>query len=271
MFNISGFRSSIEKNGVLRSNRFIVFFSLPDYLQDKRAEYGYEDGLISLRCETAQLPGLNITTIDQPRIGWGPSESIPHNLTYSEITLTFLMDAQSKIHRLFYDWMNTIVNFQGSRGQSSLDKSWRIGSLDTYAYEMGYKEKYTTDILVSVYDNYASPAEEGPGAAGYAIEYGNNPVLNVRMYKAYPKSMPNVDLSWGADNELIRLSIPFGFSDFAVDYPASGSSFQAGAVIGNQNTTLAGRVRPVAAANSATPPATPSTTPPPAPAAAPRT
>jgi hypothetical protein len=238
MFNISGFRSSIEKNGVLRSNRFIVFFNLPTSLQDFKGEYGFEDGLISLRCETAQLPGLNLATIDQPRIGWGPTEGVPHNLAYSEITLTFLMDAQSKIHRMFYDWMNTIVNFQGSRGQSALDRSWDVGSNKAYAYEVGYKENYTTDVLITVYDNYASPTEGGEGTAGYASEYGNNPVMNVRMFKAFPKALPNVDLSWGANDELIRLSIPFGFTDFTVDYPVSGSSFKAGSKIGNQNTNL---------------------------------
>jgi hypothetical protein len=235
MFNISGFRSSIEKNGVLRTNRFIVFFNLPTGLQKQIGEYGFEDGLISLRCETAQLPGLNLATIDQPRIGWGPTEGVPHNLAYSEITLTFLMDAQSKIHRLFYDWLNTIVNFQGSRGQSSLDRSWDVGSNKAYAYEVGYKDNYTTDVLVSVYDNY-STGDEG----GNAAEYGNNPVMNVRMFKAYPKALPNIDLSWGANDELIRLSIPFGFSDFTVDYPESGSSFKAGSKIGRQKTNLVG-------------------------------
>lgn len=250
MFNISGFRSSIEKNGVLRSNRFIAFFNLPEYLQEQRGQYGYEDGLISLRCETAQLPGLNLTTIDQPRIGWGPTEGMPHNLTYSEITLTFLMDAQSKIHRLFYDWMNTIVNFQGSRGQSALDKTWNVGSNQAYAYEVGYKDKYTTDLLVTVYDNYGSPTELPEGAPGYASEYGNNPVMNVRMFKAYPKSIPNIDLSWGANDELIRLSIPFGFTDFTVDYPVSGTSFNTGTVIGNPGTRFVG---PITAAGKPTP------------------
>lgn len=251
MFNISGFRSSVEKNGVLRSNRFIAFFNLPKYLQDQKGQYGYEDGLISLRCETAQLPGLNLTTIDQPRIGWGPTEGMPHNLAYSEITLTFLMDAQSKIHRLFYDWLNTIVNFQGSRGQSSLDKTWNVGSNQAYAYEVGYKDDYTTDVLISVYDNYASPTELGEGTPGYASEYGNNPVMNVRMFKAYPKSLPNIDLSWGANDELVRLSIPFSFTDFTVDYPVSGTTFEAGAVIGNPGTRIRGPI--TAAGNAVTP------------------
>lgn len=245
MFNISGFRSSIEKNGVLRPNRFIAFFNLPPYLQGLKTQYGIEDGLIALRCESAQLPGLNITTIDQPRIGWGPSESVPHNITYSEISLVFLMDAQSKIHKLFYDWMNTIVNFQGSRGQSTLDRSYRIGSLDTYAYEVGYKDSYTTDISISVYDNYASPTEGGEGTAGYATEYGNNPVLNVKMFKCYPKAIPNIDLSWGSEGELIRLPIPFAFTDFVVDYPMADTAFRSGTVIGNQNTTIAGKPQPL--------------------------
>lgn len=255
MFQISNFRSSIERNGVLRANRYVAFFRPPEYLKDQIAQYGYQDGLISLRCEAAQLPGVNLTTIDQPRIGWGPTEGVPHNLSYNDISLTFLLDAQTKIHRLFYDWMNTIVNFQGSRGQSSLNKGWRVGSLDTYAYEVGYKELYTTDIDITVYDNYSGG---GDAAESSPTVEGNNPVMTVRMYRAYPKGLPNIDLSWGADNELVRMPIPFGFSDFSINYHSGGSSFQAGVNVGNLSNTLAANQAPTTTTPTPTPAPAPS-------------
>lgn len=224
MFSISNFKSSVEKHGVMRNNRFIAFFNLPPALEPLRTQYGYEDALLSLRCETAQLPGLNVTTIDQPRIGFGPTESIPHNLVYDDITLTFMLDAQTKIHKLFYDWMNVIVNFQGSRGQSTLDKQYTIGEKQSRAYEVGYKSDFKTDIVVTVYDNYQGPTEsEGP------VEYGNNPILTVKMFNAYPKTLPTQDLSWASNDEVMRMAIPFSYTDFVVEYPVAGTSFTAGA------------------------------------------
>lgn len=211
----------------MRNNRFVVNIPLPEYLRDNRTQYGVDDGLLSLRCESVQLPGMNLTTVDMPRIGIGPSESIVHNLTYGDITTTFLVDANSKIHRIFYDWLNTIVNFQGSRGQSALNREYTLGSSKSYAYEVGFKDSYRTNLQINVYDNYGTAAEE-PSTAESIVA---NPVMNVTMFNCFPKAVPNIDLSWGVNDELVRLSIPWSFTDFVVEYPASGNSAAAGGVL----------------------------------------
>lgn len=211
----------------MRNNRFIVDIPLPEYLRDNRTQYGVEDALLSLRCESVQLPGMNLITVDMPRIGIGPVESMVHNLTYGDITTTFLVDANSKIHRIFYDWMNTIINFQGSQGQSTLDREYTLGSLKSYAYEVGFKDSYRTDLVINVYDNYGTAAEEPSNAESTVA----NPVMRVRMFNCFPKAVPNIDLSWGVNDELVRLSIPWSFTDFDVAYPATGNSSAAGGVL----------------------------------------
>lgn len=211
----------------MRNNRFIVNIPLPEYLRDNRTQYGVEDALLSLRCESVQLPGMNLTTVDMPRIGIGPVESMAHNLTYGDITTTFLVDANSKIHRIFYDWMNTIINFQGSQGQSTLNREYTLGSFKSYAYEVGFKDSYRTNLVIDVYDNYGTAAEEPSNAESTVA----NPVMRVRMFNCFPKAVPNIDLSWGVNDELVRLSIPWSFTDFDVAYPATGNSSAAGGVL----------------------------------------
>lgn len=221
MFQISNFQASLDKSGVMRTNRFIAFFNLPDYLRDNKELYGYGDALVSLRCQAAQIPGISLTTIDQPRIGIGPIENIPSNLTIDDITLTFLVDAQSKIHNLFYDWFNTIVNFQGSKGQSALYKAYNIGRSTSAAYEVGYKDQYTTDILISVYDGVTPSGTSAGGQATPTVAEGNVPIMNIRAFKAFPKTLPSIDMDWNSNDEVVKMTVPFSITDFEVSYPAN--------------------------------------------------
>ena len=221
MFQISNFQASLDKSGVMRNNRFIAFFNLPEYLSDNKELYGYGDALVSLRCQSAVIPGIALNTIDQPRIGIGPTENVASNLTIDDITLTFLVDAQSKIHNLFYDWFNTIVNFQGSKGQSALYKSYRIGRSNSAAFEVGYKDSYTTDILISVYDGITPSGTSIGGQAVPTIADGNVPIMNIRAFNAFPKTLPSIDMDWNANDEVVRMSVPFSITDFEVSYPAN--------------------------------------------------
>lgn len=215
--DISNFQSSINQKGVLQSNRFKVMFVLPEYLRE-RGEIGSRlkvetQELLTLRCESATFPGMNITTMEQPRIGYGPLEFMPHNATLDDVTLTFLIDAYGDIHRLFYEWFNSMVNIEGSRGQSRLSTTTnRAGGGSSAPFEVGYKNKYTTDIEIYVYDKYAVERE----------------VMRVTLFKAYPKTLPSINLAWASNDELIRLSVPFTYTDFYVEYKEIGTSFSAG-------------------------------------------
>lgn len=207
MFKIDEFISSINKNGVVRTNRFSATFALPEYLRGRESNYGYNDKLISIRCESAQFPGIAFGSIDgPPRLGYGAVESIPYNVTFEEISLTFLVDAHTRIHKLFYDWVNTIVNFQGSKGQSDWKRNTN-SITNAAAYEVGYKDKYTTDVEVVVYDT------------------NDAKIMTAKAYKAYPKLLPSADLAWGQNDELMKMTIPFSFTDFDVTYHRSDQIF----------------------------------------------
>jgi hypothetical protein len=211
--NIKDFQSSISSKGVLQTNRFVCSFLVPSYLRPNGAFDPEQHQLISLRCESATFPGMALTTLDQPRLGYGPLEYMPHNAVLDDVTLTFLVDAFGDMHKLFYEWVNTIVNIQGSRGQSSLNVTTRYGSGGSAApFEVGYRDNYKTDVEIKVFDKYAEERE----------------VMKVILFNAYPKVLPSISLAWASNDELIRLSVPFTYTDFSVEYKETGSTFTAG-------------------------------------------
>ena len=226
MFSISEFKSNIDQKGVLQNNRFIVDFGLPEYLKLDR---GYEDlNLVSLRCEAASIPGISITTIDMPRIGFGPLEFQPHNFTQSDIVLTFLVDAHGSVPKLFYDWLNTIVNFQVSRGHSGLNRVVGLGGIEkayqSGAYEVGFKDDYSVDLNITVYDK--DQQSTGLGTK----------VMKLTAYKAYPKEMTSIDMAWVNDSELMRIQVAFTYTDFSIEYFKDKRTFDTGIVPPGEGT-----------------------------------
>lgn len=226
MFSISEFKSNIDQKGVLQNNRFIVDFGLPEYLKLDR---GYEDlNLVSLRCEAASIPGISITTIDMPRIGFGPLEFQAHNFTQSDIVLTFLVDAHGSVPKLFYDWLNTIVNFQVSKGHSGLNRVVGLSGIEkayqSGAYEVGFKDDYSVNLNITVYD-------KDQQSAGLGTE-----VMKLTAYKAYPKEMTSIDMAWVNDSELMRIQVAFTYTDFSIEYFRDKRTFDTGIVAPGEGT-----------------------------------
>jgi len=215
--------SEINTGGVLRTNRYHVTFAAPVYLRDDALTSALNDNStstpldrISLRCESVQLPGVTMATIDgaPPRMGYGAAESMPYGTVFDDITLSFIVDAKSEVHRFFYKWVNTIVNFH-SQGQSKLRES--LGPVrGMKTYEVGYKKNFTTDLTITVYDGVNTRTVEN-GQNVYLVQ--GKRVMEVKVYNAFPKLLPSLDMSWGSNDEIVRLQIPFSYTDFEVQYP----------------------------------------------------
>lgn len=194
-FNISKFVSEIQTRGVMRNNRFEATFVRPPLTVIKDLVPN------KLRCESVQFPGLSFADIPFPRMGTGPIESMPFGVTFDDITLTFIVDARGDVHKFFYLWFSSIINFN-AKGQTELKKVRnRLGG-----YEVGYKDDYMSNIEITVFDTKNSP--DGAGVK----------VMKATIYRAYPKLLPTLDLAWGSNDEVVKLSIPFTYTDFNIVY-----------------------------------------------------
>lgn len=198
--DINKFKAEIIRGGgVLRTHSFEVEIGVPQYL---RGRYVNTE-IYSLRCEAASLPGMSIASIDgQPKYGYGPVEMFPYSVTYDTISLTFIVDRNSEVHRFFYDWMGCIVNFDSGGG--SIDSSREFNGTRFAAYEVGYKSKYATDLKVKVFDEKLDL------------------VQTLKAYRAFPRAINQIDLNWENQNNIMKLIIPFSFREYTIDFNNRG-------------------------------------------------
>jgi len=197
--DIKRFTSSINNKGVLKNNRFEAQFGFlnDSYMSKSKALDG---NLLTLRCDSATLPGVSFASADgPPRLGYGPAEKHPYNPMFEDLTLTFMVDAGSQIHKMFYDWVGSIVNFEGY-GASVLDKpSTKSPSTKAQAYEVGYRDKYAATLTLRVFNTVDAR------------------VMIFEAYNTFPMALPQMSMNWN-EGDVLRLNIPFAYTDFTVNY-----------------------------------------------------
>jgi hypothetical protein len=196
--DIRRFTSSINEKSVLKNNRFEAQFSFTgdSYMGRSRALDG---NMLTLRCDSATLPGVSFASADgPPRLGYGPVEKHPYNPMFDDLTLTFMVDAGSQIHKMFYDWVSCIVNFEGY-GASTVDRRGSKSPTPAQAYEVGYRDKYACTLTLRVFS--VTDAR----------------TMTFTAYNVFPMALPQVSMNW-SEGDILRLNIPFAYTDFVVDH-----------------------------------------------------
>jgi hypothetical protein len=203
MFKIADFAASINTSGVLKNNKYIASVALPTghYLS---SELNPGDStLFSIRCDSVQLPGVSIASADgPPRLGYGPIEKHPYNANFEDVALTFIVDANSRIHRMLHKWVNVIVNFEHSKGtiKGADDPG---GTMRSAGYEVGYRNKYAADIQIDVYRDTGRVT--------------NEKTMTYKLYNAFPMAFPSAGLNWN-EGDILKINIPFAYTDYTVAY-----------------------------------------------------
>lgn len=196
--DIRRFTASINEKSVLKNNRFEAEFSFTgdSYMRDSPALDGT---MLRLRCDSATLPGVSFASADgPPRLGYGPAEKHPYNPMFDDLSLTFMVDAGSKIHKMFYDWVSSVVNFEGY-GARTLDKPSTRNPTVAQAYEVGYRDKYSCILTLKVFNTSGTQT------------------MTFLAYNAFPMALPQVGMNW-SEGDILRLTIPFAYTDFTVNY-----------------------------------------------------
>jgi len=200
---LTRFYASLKKHPIARTNRFEVLIGLPEILSPYR---GSETAnLLQLRCETANVPGVTITTADIQRYGFGMIEKVPTGATMADFTCSFIGDDEGEIYKLFYRWMNGIVKWDG---KPSFNAPTSYNNLRPYEHE--YKSKYASTISILTYNE------------------NEDKLIAYELYEAFPTSIGEVSYNWGDNDNLVRIPINFSYSYFKVQNIDSSVSFKPG-------------------------------------------
>lgn len=159
MAKLNEFISQVKTTGLSRTNRFSVYMNPPPSI----AASGYTNKFtqsfsnlkqILLFCDSVQLPGINLSTIQNRT--FGEFRDVPYEKIYGDLNLTFYVDTDMYVKNFFDAWVASI--------QHPITR--------TFAY---YKS-YITDMTVVV--------EDLQDEETYAVT----------LYECYPKTISAVQL-----------------------------------------------------------------------------
>jgi len=129
---------------------------------------------ISILCESVQLPGRQITTIDYT--AERQAIKVPYGVINEDVTMSFILTNDMFMKKLF--------------------DAWLTGIIDIDRYRVGYKKDFTTDIIIQ------------------QLNQQNIPVYGVRLENAFPITVNAVNLDSNAENTVQKLSVTLSYENY---------------------------------------------------------
>jgi len=198
-FDINVFKAKVSaEGGMLKANRFLVNITPPNGMLNGTATVdatgaivGTANGgatktasIIEYFAEACSLPGISLQTSEIRRQGIGNSEKAVWGASFTDLDITFRIDQKTQIWKFFKDWLEMIYAFDISSGT---------------LHELEYKNNFTTTITVFV----------------YAENFPEKPIITVDFQDAFPISLPDISLNWGA-TDVINMPIRFNYRSWNV-------------------------------------------------------
>lgn len=185
--SITKFVSLLKTSGLANTSHFSVFFT--PVTRSNKSNSTIENVL--MYCHEVNLPGINISS--NPAKIFGETFEFPYEKIYGNLVMSFYVDTNMEVKRVFDDWQAQIQ--------------------DPITRRYGYYADYTTDLIVSVYD------------------MKSRKVYSMKFYEAYPKTTGDIQLSYSASGQsYMLLSVTFTYKYFEtnVDFGVSGSDLLTG-------------------------------------------
>lgn len=201
MFNINEILSEISNSGIMKTNLFMVEFSLPLSLRNKPQfqQLNQTNNRLQLYCEQTNLPGYGLLTSDVRRYGYGATEKKPYAPLFTDLSMTFRGDGDGNVLRFLHAWMKATINFEYRDGVNSSDGDklapqypWEVA----YKYDTKNNTGYATNVIIHVYSQDGAEVHQ------------------VTLRQAYPILVSDQPLAWGSNNEYMRIPVIMTFFDW---------------------------------------------------------
>jgi len=181
--NINEITQNIVSQGLAFNNRYSVMINTPRVFFTNNSS---EARHLSLRCESATIPGRSFSTT--PYRYYGPARNMPYEPIYAgEISLTYLISRNMQERLFFEKWMQIVCNPND--------------------YKFAYYNDYTTSMVISVLGKDDSLLHE------------------VLVEEVYPKAIGDIQLGYEKDNEIMRQEITLSFRKYSsIEYPITNQN-----------------------------------------------
>ena len=184
-------RNSISKEGIVRTNQFVVRLNFPSGPPNRPFRAAMDASDLLVRAQTVFMPGTNFSTVEDNNI-YGPNRNIVSGITFANtVGITFLLDEKFELKQTF--------------------DAWQRAAYDENTWNLNYYDEYKGAI--EIYSMTNSSKDAGTDVPGYGL----------KCWEAYPVTIGQVDFDAGASTEYATISIEFGFR-YTTDISRYGSA-----------------------------------------------
>ena len=136
---------------------------------------------ILIRTETASMPGVAFMSVDNfSPYGNGLVYNIPYKYNPQEVTMMHTIDENANLYAAYREWANQIVD------------------LDVAPFSAKYLMDYSVDMQLLVYNRTGALAK------------------TIKFIEAFPIVVEPVQLGWGQNDEIAKISASYRFTRFEV-------------------------------------------------------
>ena len=200
-----------KRGGMAKSTGFAVRFIMPEPLKEHLQTCGIEMNdkpLWQEFCDEASLPPSQAQTGQlNGRFQGEGSISYPHTKMYTDMSLSWMADANMEPYKFVQAWWQFIFGEFDAEGKS-YEESGYYNQTNDKVYNrptrLRFPKDYNTKILIV-------KAEKGPNS-----EIDRTSMAHI-IQDAYPYSVDSVPLSFGMDS-LVKVTANFHYSKHFVKY-----------------------------------------------------
>jgi hypothetical protein len=186
-FNINEFKSAMNKyGGAARKNLFVVEIANAPVIR------GMALRDLTFFCQAVTAPSINVNVTDNYPNGFGLRQSIPTQMVPTPVNAVFMLDSDHQVIRFFHQWMQSVVNFDTTRGgYASVN--------DQLPYEVGYIRDISTRITIK---SYSTDSQDS--FYEYILE------------DAFPTEVSGEALAWSDNDSYATATVNFAYSRVSV-------------------------------------------------------
>ena len=200
MQNMSSFLTGLRSYGTASTSLYAVRFEKPDVLDfrdiESNRQLDWPNELTDLYCDSVQVPARQVNTGDIKALG--TMYRYPTGISYSQMDMTFLMDAKNSIRRIFEYWTLALANDE--RNYACYYDQAVSRKVTIYKYE-GYSRATRGNVRTNSHELFKRHVET------------NDPTSVYELYNVFPFNLGTIDLNSGA-KDVVKQNVSFYFERF---------------------------------------------------------
>jgi hypothetical protein len=191
--NINNFLSELNyRDGAMPTNRFKVLIPIPEVLVQDGSQQDARS--IEFWCQSVTFPGYQIMTHNVRRHTYGPNEARPYVGNFQQVQLVFISDGASEMLNFFHTWTQYIIPHDSTFGIRT-NSRYDAGG-DAPVYHVNYKDSYTTDIIIDLYN------------------HANEVTKSISLREAFPVNINPITFDWSDNNHYTNFTVFIEFLDW---------------------------------------------------------